>query len=82
MDGVAMEVDLPLLPGTATRNQSQHSLQERHHSTQCVQAPENFELSTEQIKRVLTFGKDLQKLYDSIAVEDTNNKLKILLQVC
>lgn len=79
-----MEVDPPLLHSTATRHQSpqsQHTPGDRYSSGQRVLTPENFELSTEQIKRILTFGKDLQKLYDSIADGDTNKKLKVLLQV-
>lgn len=73
-----------------TCNQSQCTLQDRHvqapevrhHRVQGAQeVPENFELTTEQIKRILTFGKDLQRLYDSIAADGTHDKLKVLLQV-
>ena len=46
------------------------------------QVPEDFELTTEQIKRILTFGKDLQRLYDNIVSSGgTHDKLKVLLQV-
>lgn len=88
-------VEPPILHGStmtslSTHNQSQSTLQDRHHVQapevrhQRVQdeqkVPENFELTTEQIKRILAFGKELQRLYDSIAAEG-HDKLKVLLQV-
>ncbi len=43
--------------------------------------PVDFELNSEQIKTILSFGKDLQGLYDSITANASKDKLKVLLQV-
>lgn len=73
--GVAMEVDPPLLNSTTVDSPTQHSQTTDHPSS------ENFQLNTEQIKRILAFGKDLQRLYNSVTTGRPNDKLKVLLQV-
>lgn len=74
VDGVAMEVDPPLIP-------SSHRAPSQIPSSPQDRPPENFELNTEQIKQVLAFGKDLQRLYNSLTAETPNEKFKVLLQV-
>ena len=74
-DGVAMEVESPMLTGNLSPSPHHHPLA---HQT----PPENFELNTEQIKKILAFGKDLQALYNSLTAEMPNEKFKVLLQVC
>lgn len=78
-----MEVDPPptsapvLHSSQASLHNSQDPQQDRHlHSS-----PEKFELTTEQIKHILMFGKDLQRLYDSLTADASNEKFKVLLQV-
>lgn len=78
-----MEVDTPLLHSTALPSPPQPQQSplltlplDRPHIL-----PEHFELNTDQIKRILAFGKDLQRLYDSITRNGSNDKLKVLLQV-
>lgn len=69
-----MEVDPPL------HLQAKNSLH-HNHSQDTQPTPENAELGTEQIKIILSFGKDLQRLYDNITSDSPNDKLKVLLQV-
>lgn len=73
-----MEVDPPLLNSTTIDSPTLHSqgTQDSDHPS-----PEHFQLNTEQIKRILAFGKDLQRLYDSVTTGRPNDKLKVLLQV-
>lgn len=42
--------------------------------------PVDFELDTEQIKQILTFGKDLQKLFNQLSANTPQPVLKALLQ--
>lgn len=81
VDGVAMEVDplnsTPLLPGS-----ERQLLYPHHHSTQDAHSStDNFELNTDQIKHILAFGKDLQRLYNSLTMTVSNEQFKVLLQV-
>ena len=78
-----MEVEAPLLHSTALgspASRTQSLPPQQQSDTQL--APKAYELGTEQIKRILAFGKDLQRLYDSITVDVSSDKLKVLLQVC
>ena len=68
-----MEVDPPLL--NTTHDSPLHSQVTQHPS------PENFQLNTEQIKTILAFGKDLQRLYNTVTTGQPNDKFKVLLQV-
>ena len=88
-DPVAMEVD-PTPLTTAALNpphrtfpqvlpvssHSAHTSQDRlsnsHSSPQ---------LDNEEMKCLVTFGKDLRRLYDTLTAETPNEKLKVLLQV-
>ena len=69
-----MEVDPPL--HLQAKNSAHHIASQDTQPT-----PENAELGTEQIKIILAFGKDLQRLYNSITSDSPNDKLKVLLQV-
>lgn len=67
-----------------TSQDRSHTSQDRLHTDRVHSShahPESFELTTEQIKRVLTFGKDLQSLYDCLTAQTPNEKFKVLLQV-
>ena len=72
-DGVAMDVE----PGGDTSPSRDHTHSENHQQT----SPTNFELDTDQIKKLLAFGKDLQALYNSLTQHASNDKFKVLLQV-
>ena len=74
-DGNSMEVDPPGLGSPSSLQPLPHPQDTRH------TPPENFELTTDQIKKILVFGKDLQALYDSLTVHTPNEKFKVLLQV-
>ena len=81
MDGTTMEVDPPLhhsseLDSQITTCSSTAGHQERHGPKQA-----DFELTTEQMKTILAFGKELQGLHDSLAADNADTKLKSLLQV-
>lgn len=76
-DGNNMEVDPPCMSlGSPSSLQPLPYPQDTHHTP-----PESFEPTTEQIKKILAFGKDLQALYDSLTAHAPNEKFKVLLQV-
>lgn len=89
-----MEVDPPLLNNPNSHHSlpldhPDSSSVSRHRSDQdrlqdnkpSSSAGEEFELNTEQVKRILSFGKELQSLYNSLTADTPNHKFKVLLQV-
>ena len=70
--GVAMEVE----PANSTSPSLHHTFSQPQDAHQTPP-----ELSTDQIKNLLAYGKDLQALYNSLTAQTPNDKFKVLLQV-
>ncbi len=71
-----MEVEPPMISGTISPSLHQPLPQNTQQTP-----PENLELNTEQIKKILAFGKDLQGLYNNLTAQTPNERFKVLLQV-